>query len=602
MAHFTAGDGGAGMNATAPDFDLLLDPDKRDVEIARVTAEASAREAEMRAHSDAAWAELERQDDDFRALEFALSFACTDIPGHDGERLTEDSRFDWIELSDDDHRNAQLTEALKVEISAAIKPHCDHFRQLGLIRADNLMGSVPGTGEASGAPTFYLVYNANDEAVAPESLCSLTNHQADLQAVPGAVLTWSAGVQPFNATTLFNRAREHGLLLGEWASEDATPATAPAPYESRDVWLKRVAIPVTAIQQNVARWRRSGGNLELFKAVGAASGDAARERPIRWLIPGLIPRGYVSLLVGTKQAGKSTLLGEMLAVIDSECASPRLLLGTEITERGIGCLVSGEDGIDFVASRNAYYEPVHGIAQGFAFATADRPWTEILARIDEIPNIDIIGIDPLRAVMPGNEDSSEAISQFLDQLNALAQRKDCAIVLVHHLSKATVRSFPTMLQAVRGSGAITDRPRMVIGMIDRGSGVSEIAVIKQNIPPSETLWGEVNVGRLFRRDKDTLTLVPVDAAPQRSERRDATTPVLDVIAEAVEHQNRLGAPLRRTGKSELFERKVPQLAGMSRSFLREAIATLLAAGRLEDGPDGLKATDTAAGQYATQVS
>lgn len=281
------------MNEDHSTLDRLFDPETREDEIARLDAESLARASEWSARLDAACADLERQDEDFHALEFTTSFECTGIPGYDDEPLSEESRIDLSELSEDDDHNARMAAMLEGEISAAIRPLNAHYRQLGLIRADNLGGATSGSDEASGTPTFYLVYRANDAAICPEALGDVIERRTELQAVPGATLTQRTIARPFNPTTLFNRAHEHGLRLGDWCREDASPELAPAPDESRDTWLGRVAMPDAGIQRNVTRWRRSGGNLDLFGAVGAANGDAARDKPIRWLIPGLIPRGYL---------------------------------------------------------------------------------------------------------------------------------------------------------------------------------------------------------------------------------------------------------------------------------------------------------------------
>jgi len=547
----------------------------------------SADEAEREETWQARLEAVERQDDDYRALVFWLDFCGRGLPGYDDD-LDDTMRIDLGEFSDDDERNATAAEILKGEIDAALSGFSALYRDLGLVRADNL-GWVGCDGEPSGAPAFFLVHSANDVSINPDILAEFAERRITSQAVPGAVITVKVISNPINATIIFERAQAHGLLVGEWGQDHATPELAPAPGESREDWLGRVAMPAEDVRRTVGRRLRSGGNLDLFKAAGAAAGRVARLKPIQWVIPGLLPRGYVSLLVGTKQAGKSTLLGEMLAVISSESAAPRTLLGVQIEHRGSGVLVSGEDGLDFIASRNAYYELVHGPSDAFAFVTAELSWHQILTLIEQIDDVDLIGVDPMRAVMPGNEDSSEATSQFLDELNAMAQRKNCAIVLVHHLSKASVRSLSAMLPAVRGSGAITDRPRMVIGMIDRGSGVTEIGIIKHNIPPSEQLWGEVNVGRLFRRDKATLTLVPFEPSSERANLTVNDSSTLDAILAAVREQNARGQTLRRTGRSELFELRLPQLSGLSRSSIREGVNTLLAAGRLSDGADGLQA-------------
>jgi AAA domain len=557
----------------------------------RRRAEIAARRAEYatsRAAAEAWWAEYERQDEDYQVSEIRLDFEFESV-GAEGHRAEYDfSDSDTWELSEEAFGALPITE-LKAEVVRAIEPWVTHYRSLGLIRADLVTyidDSKPGDGLTE--PKFFLVRRAADADLLPETLGQFEPVKIDLRTLPGASLTLYPGAVATNATRCYSAAQRGALGVGQWGGE-ATPDLAPRADETRDDWLERVCMPTTSLKRWVSWWRRSGGKLELYKAAGAASAYVARDRPIRWIVSGLIPRGYVTLLAAAKQAGKSTLLGELLAVVDSECQSPRYFLGTEITERGVGCMVSGEDGIDFVSSRNAYYEQVHGEAQGFVFVTAERPWADVLKLLYEIPKLDILCIDGLRAVMPGNEDSSDAITQFFDELNALAQFHDCAIVLVHHLSKGVVRHLSAMLPAVRGSGAITDRVRIAIGMIDRGSDVTELGIIKCNVPPSETMWGEVNAGRLFRRDAATLTLVPVDAVKHTAGASTDNSSALAAVFAALESQNRLNVVLRRTGKHELFERKLPQLAGMSRSTIRDGVSALIEAGRIADGPDGLLA-------------
>lgn len=557
---------------------------------AREQAANEAARAAREEKFEAEWAARTRQDDDYRAFEVRL---CFKIHGArpDGEALEAWHDPDlWELVEDDEAANSRPAANIVAGATAALSPWTAHYHSLGLIRADRANLFEPSEhGDGFIEPKFYLVHSADHDDLAPETLGSFPPVTANVAVPHGAVLTLTAEVLPTNSTMLFEAMRQGVSSVGQWGGE-ATPEALPLPDEGRNEWLARVSIPRDQLARQLAHWRRCGGNPTLFQAAGAATARVSRARPISWIVPGLIPRGYVSLLVGTKQAGKSTLLGEILATVDSECQDVRLVLGTEIEARGVGCLVSGEDGIDFVASRNAFYEPVHGEAQGYVFVTAERPWPEVLKLLYEIPEVDIIGIDGLRAVMPGDEDSSGAISQFFDELNALAQHHNCAIVLIHHLSKAAVRSLSNMLPAVRGSGAITDRVRVAIGMIDRGSSVTEVGIIKHNFPPSEVPWGQVNAGRLFRRDAASLTLVPADiAAPTagqaNSESIDARGPIFDAVA----HYNHTGDVLRRTGRHELFERKWPPLATFSRSMIRDGVSALIAAGRVVDGQDGLRA-------------
>lgn len=573
----------------------LSDHEAQRSEIARLENEGVERRTREEALHQALDDAVRSQDADFGAVEFSVRWMVprTTVPAYDGDDFEEDILGSdaaeygyWVFSADDGELDLSLSEALIAEARNRMAGWLSHFGSLGLLRADNLDYHRERKFESPSTADFVLVYRAEDCELGPECL-AFAEEEFELAAIKGARIKVSCETRPVNATRLFRAVAGGGVELSLWGGE-ATPQLEPAPEESRADWLDRICIPHERLARLVERWRRSGGNPALFAAAGAGGGDANKDRPIEFIVPGLIPRGYVTLLAGTKQAGKSTLLGEILAVIDSECQEARFVLGTEVTARGVSCMVSGEDGMDFISSRNAYYEPVHGPGQGFVFDTAERPWAEVLQLLYAIPRVDIIGIDGLRAVMPGNEDSSEAISKFFDDLNALARYHRCAIVLVHHLSKSQVRSLAAMLPAVRGSGAITDRVRVAIGMIDRGANVTEVGIIKHNIPPSEEVWGEINGGRHFRRDETTLTLVPIDTAARASSRGSGEAGAIECIVEAISHFNRLGVVLRQTGKRELFEQKPPQLVGLARGTIREGVTALLNLGRVSDGPEGLK--------------
>ena len=541
-----------------------------------------ATQADKAARRAAASAALEKHDDDFRALRISIVF-------DDGEfdHLSSDYAPEGWELDDNEAVNAGLVGQVVAQIIPAIAPWVSHYHAMRLIRADGLESHMmAGLTVEDAGPTFYLTYRGVDGNLDPAALGSFPEVTVYLAALPDTKLTIRARTEPVNATLLLDAIRQCSAMPGRWGGEPTT-LLMPSADESRDAWLNRVSLPVRSLERGIERWVRSGGNLDLYGLFGSAGERAAGDKPIEWVIPGLIPRGYVTLLVGTKMAGKSTLLGEMVAVIDSECQSRRSVLGVEVTARGIGGIVSGEDGDNFINRRADFYAPVHGDAKGLVIDIANLGWPKTLALLWEVPKIDFLVIDPLRAIMQGDEDSSAIAAQVFDDLNALARAKNCAIVLVHHLTKIVPRSLSMMLQAVRGSGAITDRPRIVIAMIDRGSKVTEVGIIKHNIPPSEKLWGEVNVGRLFRQDAATLTLVPLEGATRRDDDPSGDPAVLDLIFKAIEYQNGLRSVLRRTGKCELFERKAPHLVGLSRSALRDGVATLLASGRIVDGQDGL---------------
>jgi hypothetical protein len=556
-------------------------------------AEIAALEAKRIAETariDAARLALWQQDPDFHALQITLAFEIEGAGDASSPLNGEYGPAEW-ELDEDEAVNADLVAEVTPQVIEAIAPWVSRYHGMGLIRGDSLrshlLADLGGDGEE---PVFYLVCDAGHDADAPATLATFPEVRLSLNALPDATLLLSARARPINATRLFEAAQQIDMRVGPWGGE-ATPELSPAQGESRADWLGRVCMPATTLDRELERWRRSGGELVLYGLFGSASERAAGDQPIEWIVPGLIPRGEVTLLVGTKMAGKSTLLGEMMAVFDSECQSRRSVLGIEMTARGIGGIVSGEDGDNIINSRAKFYEPVHGLARGFVIDVARHPWPETLELLRALPRLDFLGIDPLRVILGGDEDASINSSRIYDDLINLARSKSCAIVLVHHLSKKVPRSLSAMLGAVRGSSAISDRPRMAIGMLNRGAGITEVGIIKHNIPPSEALWGELNVGRLFRRDDATLTLVPIEAQGIPSGKDACGSSQINLILEAIRYQNRLSLVLRRTGKSELYERRVPQLAGLSRNVIREGVATLMEAGLLTDGQDGLRVVD-----------
>ena len=137
---------------------------------------------------------------------------------------------------------------------------------------------------------------------------------------------------------------------------------------------------------------------------------------------------------------------------------------------------------------------------------------------------------------------------------------------------------------VRGSGVHTDRARLVIGMIDRGSDVVEIGPIKYNFP-ADMMWARINEGTLYRRDPETFTLVALhDETGPCPQPADATGRVLKAVGRCELEQ----CVVRRSGKRGLFELRLPELALVSRSAVLDAITLLLREGRLSDGAEGLK--------------
>jgi hypothetical protein len=174
--------------------------------------------------------------------------------------------------------------------------------------------------------------------------------------------------------------------------------------------------------------------------------------PIRWLAPGRIPLGKVTLLAGEGSAGKSsfsvdlaaritrglpTLGGSKLGALKGPAEV--LILGNEDSTADTyipRLIVAGADlekvnfikGVD-VASKGGRPVP-------FAFQHA-----EVLRRqLEENPNIKLLVIDPI-ATLAGrsgvNDNRNSELAGHLEPLATLAEERNIAILLIAHLNKGT---------------------------------------------------------------------------------------------------------------------------------------------------------------------
>ena len=83
--------------------------------------------------------------------------------------------------------------------------------------------------------------------------------------------------------------------------------------------------------------------------------------------------------------------------------------------------------------------------------------------------------------------------------------------------------------------------------------------------------------RRLRRDETTFRHVSLDSQAVPKEIADG---VLDRVLKAVSRLLREGQRITRTGRAAVFERKAPEVVGLSRVTVRDAVEQLLATGQL----------------------
>jgi len=283
-------------------------------------------------------------------------------------------------------------------------------------------------------------------------------------------------------------------------------------YDRHQILYERFGIDVNDIERNLKYFNLCARNFDFFYATGPQRKGA--EETFDFVVDGLIPRGTVTVLAGAGGTGKSSIAHELCvkAAIDYEPGEePDLWLGQKIRNdntKGICVYFSGEDGPAVINARGELFDP-QGRANRLMFQRTefrDREETlpEFMTRLAAMPEVSIMVIDPARKYLEGDEDDSEVVSNFFEAIEEFAIKKNCAMIIVHHLEKsANPKSAREILDLLRGSQVFIDRARVVLGLY-RDGPYTIVGLAKCNIPPN---LGMVTEERVFARDPKTLQLI-----------------------------------------------------------------------------------------------
>jgi len=282
-------------------------------------------------------------------------------------------------------------------------------------------------------------------------------------------------------------------------------------YERHHSLYEKFGTDPEDVPQNMGFFNLVARDIELFDATGPMRKDA--DEMFEFIVPGLIPRGSVTLLAASGGSGKSSLahMLSVMASIDYEPGeeAPRWLGQRLAIEKckGINIYFSGEDGPPIINARASVFDP-KGRARRLMFQRTDFgegvTFAQHLRRLHKIPEVPIVVIDPARKYLSGDEEDAGVVSDFFEAIEEFAISKNAAVVVVHHLQK---RAYPTsareVLDMVRGSQVFIDRPRVIIGMF-RDGPYTIAGLAKNNIPPN---LGMISEERVFARDPKRLQLI-----------------------------------------------------------------------------------------------
>ena len=202
------------------------------------------------------------------------------------------------------------------------------------------------------------------------------------------------------------------------------------------------------------------------------TGDQLEPENVEWLWPGWLARGKFIILAGNAGTGKSTVMLDLCAKLTRGQQWPD---GTATQAGPEGCLVwDGEDDIaDTLVPRflAAGGDPARmGFVQGLKISEGvqyfdpanDDHFNQLLDFISRNRPA-LVGISPLaQMVVSKTNDMNAGIRRDLNRLVNLANKMNCAIIGIHHLSKGTQGRDP--LERLSGS--------LAFGALARGAWIN----------------------------------------------------------------------------------------------------------------------------------
>lgn len=581
--------------AAEREVQLRIERAEMDARLEAMDAERAAK-AQKRAVAIEA---RERQDPDFHAVGLCLYFTIEGAQYEGGAIDSEYDPADW-ELHEAEATNQGLIEKLKAEVVEAIAPWLSHFASLGAIRADDIEGSMLGEERAvTGEPCFYLVHRTDVADLEPARLGGFDEVVIELKTVPGSTLVLSSYTCPVNATLLYEATRE-GVAVG-WCGGKETPDLTPAGGEERGDWLERVCVGGELLARRVERWVDSGRNPSLYRMYGDFTEREAGDVDVEFVVPNRLPRGDLTLFVGDSGIGKSTIVHSWVAALGARGGvnRPRTVLGQDIHGRFNAAIISGEDSPGVISDRAKRHAKIWDRCTYYGLNRAiDGSLQDCLDKLMQVPVLDLVVIDTIRSFMEGSEQTSDGMNEFLTPISIFARRKNCAVVLVHHIKKSDgpCRSLGRVKELIRGSNALVAAVRMTIGAFQNREGLTEIGPIAFNFP-EDMVWLPPLRSERYEFDPDTATLLRASESNgvARASPRMIQDPaaVEERVWSAVACLNSAGSDVRRSGRSGLYEARLPELAGVARAAILKAIVALTESGRMSESSGGLRAISEA---------
>lgn len=184
------------------------------------------------------------------------------------------------------------------------------------------------------------------------------------------------------------------------------------------------------------------------------------EPPLKWMIEGLWTDRARGFIAGHPGTGKTWIALDMLLAV----ATGGMCLAKYKAAYAAPCLIVEEE-----ASRHNLQRRIHALARARGLVPSDlkniyhitRQMFQMPAHKEEIidivrsKGIKFVVFDSLREVHGAKENSSDDMVPILKAFGELSNVGDCAVLLIHHLSKASdANSGKPIFERMRGTGSL----------------------------------------------------------------------------------------------------------------------------------------------------
>lgn len=394
------------------------------------------------------------------------------------------------------------------------------------------------------------------------------------------------------------------LLLGDeafcrlWRSTtESERADIPASVRAECIERFRKLTPWVA--ESIARAERAQRSKASAATAPASADDVSglltrcvanvQARPVRWLWPGRIARGKVSMLAGHPGLGKSQACISLAAIVTTGGLWP---VDRTRCERGSVLIFSAEDdpedtirprleaaGADLsrchILEAVEVREPDGTVTRrGFSLST---DLSRLAAKLAELRDVALVVIDPVTAYL-GETDSHKAadVRAVLAPLAEVAAAHGAAIIVVSHLRKSGAGEA---LMQVTGSGAFGAAARAVyIVAKDQADPARRLMLPAKNnlgddqtgyafrIEPLRLPTGIETSRVIWEAERVTVTADEALAPAHDTEERDAVTEAAEflrgLLADGPMPAKRVYAEGREAGHSERAIRRAQRLLGI----------------------------------------